>query len=530
MEAMWTPLPPSYRPETVPRAVTSEDGRFVIRVTPGAYRLSARAAGYIPQTYGAIHTGPEGFNEGTVLQLAPQQSLKGLTITLTKETILSGRVTNTDGQALIRIEVAALKRKFSATGSSLELQATAQTNDRGEYRIAGLSPGNYIVSASGLNPLRVAYETFAAQRSNSAAPLMPSSGAYGPVYYPTADKSAGASDVEVRQGAETRNIDFVLPKHTVYTIRGRVLGVGQAGIPGMSIRPAYAEYTTGLVSAGNVYKPDGTFELAGVGPGYHWVIANVPVTLTPEQRTLLATQGADLSQVPLPSRGVALVHVVDSDVSNVEITMVTGIEVQGSIIAEGAPFNFSARSKEFKLELRPTDPVGNGVPRGFSSLDSQGRFVVTRLLPTEYRLTISEVPAPFYVKEARYGSTELLRNPVLLLTPSSTPLNIVLARGSVVSGLLIDNTAQQTSGQKIILVPEGLPQRYDLYKTAVTNRTGAFAIDGVAPGNYMAFSWDRLEEFQYFDPLFISRFQDKGTPVRVDENAKVEVRVNVIHR
>jgi hypothetical protein len=517
VSAMWDPAPARLEPGTVPRATTSADGKFVIQVAPGAYRLTARAAGYVPQT-------------GTVLRLNPLESLKDQILALTAEGILTGRVATTDGQPLVRIEVVASKRTFTAAGRSLESRGRTQTNDRGEYRIAGLSAGGYIVSASGLNPLATAYEVRNAERNNTAVPAAPSPGAFGPIYYPGADQSSRASAVEIQPGVEARNIDFVLPKRGVYTIRGRVIGAPTIQVQGqlrstanISIRPANAEFSSGSGSA--PLNPEGTFELAGVAPGFHWVISQVPASLTAEQRALVATPGADLSQaqLPRPLRGIALVHVIDGDVENVELTMVRDLEVSGQLSVDGERFDFSGRSGDFKLELRPTDPVGNGPPNNFSSLDAGGELAYKRLLPTEYRLVISALPAPYYVKEARYGNIDVLAEPIRLTKPSPDRLNIVLARGAEVRGTVTDAAA----GQKVVLIPDGKPQRHDLYKTGVTNAAGGFALAGVAPGSYRAFAWQALEEFQYFDEAFVARFQDRGTSV-VTGTTDAEIQVSLI--
>jgi hypothetical protein len=522
VSALWNPLPASYSPDALPRTTTSSDGRFSIQVSPGAYQLTARAAGYVTQT-------------GKPLQLRPNEVLTSVMIVLPAEGILSGRVAANDGQPLVRIEVVALKKTFTATGLSLDSRGRAQTNDRGEYRIPGLSAGSYLISASGLNPLTIAYEVRVAERNSTAAPVASSPGAFGPIYYPNADQSSRALAVEIQAGIEARNIDFVLPKRSVYAIRGRVIGAPTIQVQGqprstanISIRPANAEYSSGLSSA--PLNPEGTFELPGVAPGFHWVIAQVPATLTAEQRALVATPGADLSQaqLPRPLRGIALVRVIDGDVENVELTMVRDLELSGHLSIDGERFDFSGRSREFSLELRPTDPIGNGTPNNFSSLEGGGELVYKRLLPTEYRLTISALPSPFFVKEARYGNIDVLAETIHLIEPSPDRLNILLARGSEVGGTLTDDAAGLLGSHKVVLVPEGMPQRLDLYKTAVTDPAGGFTVSGVAPGDYRAFAWQVFEDFQYLDAAFVSRFRERGTSFRVEGTSKAGIRVSLI--
>jgi hypothetical protein len=294
----------------------------------------------------------------------------------------------------------------------------------------------------------------------------------------------------------------------------------------MSVSPAYAEFVTNLISVGNAYEPDGTFELSGIPPGQYWVTASIPATLSPEQRTLLTTPGADLSQaqLPRPARGVALVRIVDANVENVQLTIVRDLELSGQLRLEGEPFDFSGRMQDFNLQLRPIDGIGNGTPNSFASLAGNGEFVYRRLLPTGYRLTVSALGPDLYVKDARYGNVDVLDQGLLLTSPPSTRLDIVLARGAEVRGTVVG----APGNYKVVLVPEVMTKRVDLYKSAVTNAAGAFAIRGVAPGNYTAFAWQAMDDFQYFDDSFVERSRDRGVTVQLTGTTTVELRLTPI--
>jgi hypothetical protein len=467
---------------------------------------------------------------GTAVRVSAQETLGDLTFRMIPEGILSGRVTASDGQPLLRVEVAALQRRFTASGPSVELRAVAQTNDRGEYRLPGLAAGVYFIAASGANASLAAYEAFAAERRQLPAPVAPTPGGFGRVYYPNADQSSRASAIEVQSGVERQNVDLVLPKRGLYSIRGRVIEADTGNLPArrpsMSVSPAYAEFVTNLISVGNAYEPDGTFELSGIPPGQYWVTASIPATLSPEQRTLLTTPGADLSQaqLPRPARGVALVRIVDANVENVQLTIVRDLELSGQLRLEGEPFDFSGRMQDFNLQLRPIDGIGNGTPNSFASLAGNGEFVYRRLLPTGYRLTVSALGPDLYVKDARYGNVDVLDQGLLLTSPPSTRLDIVLARGAEVRGTVVG----APGNYKVVLVPEVMTKRVDLYKSAVTNAAGAFAIRGVAPGNYTAFAWQAMDDFQYFDDSFVERSRDRGVTVQLTGTTTVELRLTPI--
>jgi hypothetical protein len=150
VRAFWSPPPAGYSSDQVPRTVTDNEGKFVLReLGAGGYRLEVRASGYAWQEYGA-KPGEASARTGTVVTLAPGQITPGITIPLTTDGILSGRITSTSGEPLLGMEVFALRRIFDAHGFST-LRVVGQrgeTNDRGEYRIAGPRAGAVLRSRS----------------------------------------------------------------------------------------------------------------------------------------------------------------------------------------------------------------------------------------------------------------------------------------------------------------------------------------------------------------------------------------------
>jgi hypothetical protein len=531
--AFWEPPPLTFQPGDVPRSTTGPDGKFLLQVPAGGYRLTAVAPGYVRQEYGAALAGYAGSRTGTVFNLNPGDSVRDLTLRLTSDSILAGRVISTDGLPLLRVEVVALKRRFAANGvSSLEAQGRAETDDRGEYRIAGLGPGAYYVWAASLYPGILRLEQRRATREGVPAPATPTPGFYAPVYYPSADHSSRASLVEIQAGTEVRNIDFVLPKQQTYSVRGRVSDPSTGGLPVrapmIASRPANDEYLSGAGASVEPYRPDGTFELTGLTPGIHRITAQIPAPpLTAAQRQLLGTPGADRSQLPLPVRAAALVRVADADVENVELTFVRDLELSGRLIVEAEAFDFDD-ARNVKLELRPVDPVGNGLPVGFTWSGEDGSFVYSRLMPMEFQLAVSALPRGLYVKEARFGRADALTDSILLLKPPQDLLEIVLARGAELTGTVVDASATPIANQEVVLIPDVRPNRPDLYKTAVTDSAGRFAMQGVAPGEYGIFAWQKIESFQYFDEAFVSRYQELGSQVLVTGTARADVRVVLI--
>jgi hypothetical protein len=122
-----------------------DDGRYVFTgVQAGEYYLSAgdaqNRAGYLRSGYGAS----ELRAPGTRVIVAEGQRLDGLDIRLASAAVIAGQVLDETGQPLARIMVFPLRW----TGSRAVRIGTAErTDDRGRYRLFGLSPGDYLVAA-----------------------------------------------------------------------------------------------------------------------------------------------------------------------------------------------------------------------------------------------------------------------------------------------------------------------------------------------------------------------------------------------
>jgi hypothetical protein len=79
-----------------------------------------------------------------------------------------------------------------------------------------------------------------------------------------------------------------------------------------------------------------------------------------------------------------------------------------------------------------------------------------------------------------------------------------------------------------VLIPDQHRDRVDLYKTAVTDPSGRFTIRGITPGEYKIFAWEALEQFAYFDPDLLRKYETQGKAVQISESDKETADVKLI--
>jgi hypothetical protein len=169
--------------------------------------------------------------------------------------------------------------------------------------------------------------------------------------------------------------------------------------------------------------------------------------------------------------------------------------------------------------------MGGGGGRGAPAADGAFRL---RAGAGEYRVTVNGLPAGAYLKEARIGGVDVLELPLSIPGQDGTLEVVVSTHGGEVRGAIVDARGVAAPSAQAVLVPNRARQRADLYKTIQAGPEGRFEIKGVPPGDYKLFAWESVDPFQWFDPEFMERSEDKGVPVQVSESSVANAEVKLI--
>src|SRR6185369_8054343 len=146
------------------------------------------------------------------------ETVEGIDIGLVRGGVITGRVTDASGQPLIQegVRLTALdesgkKLRGNMTYVNLPYGFMMTTDDRGVYRLFGVPPGRYIVSA-GVD-IRHGY---------TGAGNVPS---YYPItYHPDVADDSRATVIEVTSGGEATGVDIVLGRSAkTYSATGRII-------------------------------------------------------------------------------------------------------------------------------------------------------------------------------------------------------------------------------------------------------------------------------------------------------------------
>lgn len=509
-------------------AMTDSAGRFRLKdIEPGRYRLWAARAGSVRQEYGQ----PKPNRPGIILALAPGQQVKDIVFRMVPAAVIAGRVNDEDGEPLAGARVQALQYRYLDSGRELMTTRLANTNDRGDYRLFGLAPGRYYISAT-YSPATAVALAGGGSSFGEASGRSGSEEGYAPTYYPGTNEAARAVPVEVRAGQEATGIDFRLLPTRMVRIRGRVINM-------LSDRPRDVSVTLHAKDSGyrffgpentaRVKESDGTFEFGGVAPGSYVVVGQ------------WHDQENDRSY-----QAEVAVEVVSGDVEGVEVVIERGEDVPGALRVEGRGTAPASAPAEEPREPNPSQararadfsdvqvglrPAGEWMWRSNQGrVKPDGSFVVGNISKGEYKLNVTGLPPDAYVKSARLGGEDVLENG---LTVGGGPLPgafevVVSATGGRIEGV-VQKDGLPFSGASVALVPEARRrQRTDLFKSTTTDQYGRFTLRGIAPGEYKLFAWEELEPGAYRDAEFLRPFEDKGKTVRVEEGGRLTVELELI--
>src|SRR5262245_53767051 len=266
---------------------TDDDGSFSVEgLAAGAYSISVAAPAYI------VFSGLIG-DDGKPIYYRPGDQV---TIRMTKGGVITGKVTDSQGQPPVQIPVQAIRlrdekgRPARQMAKPFSTSEGANTDDRGIYRLYGLEPGVYLVSAGG-------GERF------SATPYTNDS----PVYHPSGTPDL-AAEVRVQAGQETGGVDISYSSIPGHTVSGHLSGQFATGGMVSIAAVLLTHLKSGIPQGEAISMADShAFQISGVPDGEYLLMAlsfslGKDLTIAPPRRIVMKgsdVTGADLALGPI---------------------------------------------------------------------------------------------------------------------------------------------------------------------------------------------------------------------------------------
>jgi hypothetical protein len=495
-------------------ASTDSEGRFEFRDLPsGRWNITASKAGFVTLRYGQRRP----FEAGRPLEVADGQVMNQIDFTLPRGAAITGRVFDEFGDPVagarvqvLRYQIVQGSRRLMPTG------AASQSDDTGAFRVYGLMPGDYYVSA-----------TLRAQQADDPDDVA----TYAPTYFPGTGSVTDAQAITLGLAQEQSGINFgLLP---VRTVRLSGVALDSMGIPlsNGNVMLSLADQRVGVGPPGQALAQFGGGRIGGGG---RFTIPNV----APGSYTLTVFSGRGGAG----GRGGALLDMelasVPLEVGSDDITALSVITGKGATLggalASAADATAKLQSGGVQVTLQPFARLVP-IPSRPARVADDGTFVLTSLFGQGF-VRVNGLPQGWTLKSVTIGGVDVTDTP-LEFRPNQEIRGaqiVVTNRVIQLSGTAVGADGKPARDYTAVLFPDDeskwtAPSRF--IWSARPDQEGKFEMRGLpANSRYLAVAVDYLEDGEANDPEFLASVRDRATPLAVADGDTKAIQLRFVER
>lgn len=529
--------------------VTDASGEFSFpRLPAGQFTVAVFQNQFLQTSYGQRRPG----GQGAVLQLADGQQMK-LRVPMSRGAVISGVVMGPDGEPQRSAQVRAWRHDMSSGFKRLSSTGFAQTDDRGIYRMFGLQPGDYVVSATPnpsdtISAERTAAQADVVERAIVTGQILPPSApglpptvavpnvtqapadfmtqpTYLATYAPSSLLPSGATTISVGGGEERTGVDIVVQFTQASTVQGVVATPLDPGVT-VQLSLVSDEGTIDSPQAISA-RPDNTgkFTFRTVAPGKYTVFAQ---TVTAPNVTIV--NGQSVQQGPPPVLhdaqkmwGKTQITVAGEPLIAVNVVLQPSRSISGVVVFEMAKPP-DLRGSRLSVTIGPApspQPVYFSAPTQ-ALVGPDGRFTLAGVSPGRYVIRANGGQ----MKSSVVGGQDTLDFPIDFTGDRDVTDAVVTLTDQVseLSGTLTDSTGKPVPDHMILVIASD--SRYWLpgSRRIAMSRPGPdgrYLIRALPPGSYMVAAVFDLEPGAQFDAEFLRTVARASVPAMMSEGGKV---------
>lgn len=528
-------------------AVTDDGGRFAFDALPGGrYTLTATKPGYIDSRYGATRPG----RPGTPITVAAD-ARSSVTMKIMRGAVITGVIRDALGDPMRGVSVNASRFEFNNGEQQLSTAGRSQdpSDDRGQYRIYGLAPGEYFVSIERPNvgdyqSLRqtTAADVAAAQRdlrANGAgvsvtpppvvAPPTPEPDmGYAAVFYPGTPRFSQAIAVTVSAGEERSGVDITVQLTALAQIRAKVVGpdgqvpaMVQAILVALTPMPGFSG--AGLNAGMRVPVTDGNVLIFGVPPGEYTLHVGGSTMPPPPPANVGAISFSTSSALNLPFWAMVPLTIDGHDIDGLSVTLEAAKSVKGRVVFEGAtpPPNLST------VQIWLRGPQRGGVTLGGVSKRATAtpEFTLDGVVPASYTVVAQGVRG-WMVKAAIVNGRDAADLPVEINADVAAAVVTFTDRLTELSGVLQTPAGTPAPSYYVIVFPKDPAywlhdsRRIVSLRPATDGHFTTTPTNPLPPGDYLIAAVTDVRSGEWFDPTFLKMLAPTAIPVTIGEGEK----------
>lgn len=455
-----------FGPQVAPalKATTDAEGNYKINNVPaGNYVLTPIAPSYFIPDSSAF-----GFR-GKRLIVGEGENVEEIDFSIVRGAVITGKVTDASGGPVVEERIQVTREDQTDQRGPLTASGLGfVTDDRGIYRVFGLPPGRYKISAG-------QSDQFGVVASSGRA-------VYPRTFYPDTTNPSEAKVVELHEGAEASDIDITLRQSAKGFAATGVVTDGETNQPLTNVRFALRKTTDSrdgpVIGTGATSNRLGEFRLENLTPGKYSVFI------------------MPLRDNELRSDTVSF-EVIDQDVSGLLLRTVKGASISGTVVVDGNT-DKTVFAKLAKLRViasvQSENTSANYFPQA-AVIGPDGSFRVGGLqagVANFYLVSQDfQLPPGFTIIRVELEGVQLPGIEIKTAAQiSGVKLVVVYGSGSVRGTLKIDNGPPPVGTRFMVRLtkPGGSVDSSMMYRPQMVDARGHFVIEGIAAGSYDLFA------------------------------------------
>ena len=492
---------------------TDDTGRYQFTdLQAGRYTVTVSKAGFITLAYGQKHPRQPALP----IQVDAGRPLVNVNIALPRGSVITGYVVDEDGEPMARAVVQVLRYVYRQGLRQIEPAGTDQTDDRGQYRVFDLEPGEYFVSVT--LPRRRGRFGAGGPGGRGGRGGRGGGGLFGalvvedpnatglaPSYYPGVTMLREAVPLTLGLSQEMAGVSFAAQLVPMARVGGMVFGPDGSPARGTQVLLTSAEVmgrTPGSTLAGRVDR-DGYFEVTNVPPGRY---------------TVRAREGRgrrDSAQVFASQE----ITVDGQDITDLTMMLRHGAEIRGTLTFDGTQMPDPSDLERLLVTTSPLNPTPFEQRGGSDAgVEPDGGFVLSDIVGGPRLIRLNRLPDGLQLKAVYLQGRDVIDTPRAFAAGQTiSGVTLVLTdQITELAGMVHDEGGDAVTEFTVIAFPtdERLWQPQSRHIMASRpDQNAQYRMRGLPPGDYFLSVVEVVQQGEWFDPRFLDDLRRRAARV-----------------